>query len=84
MARREFWSDVDTLKVLHLSEVEQLPASVIGKRYGVTKSAILGLMNRVRTDLRLTEHGPEVAVRPENRDGGMPLRWWDIPGRVET
>jgi hypothetical protein len=21
----------------------------------------------------------DVAKRPENRDGGMPARWWDVP-----
>lgn len=54
----------------------------IGRFYGTTKSAISGIMFRIRRDMADADASPRprgVAApqRVENCDGGMPARWWE-------
>ncbi|WP_439137504.1 hypothetical protein [Roseicyclus sp.] len=46
----------------------------IRKRYGITNSALSGIMNRYRAS---EAECPCACVKPENRAGGMPDRWWE-------
>jgi hypothetical protein len=76
MARRlasEAWTDEDILTILDLVEGERLSMSVIAARLRVSRSAIAGIVHRVRTDLARV---PDRAAKRENCDGGMPRGWW--------
>ena len=67
--RRE-WADSEVLDVMHRATRGDTYVS-IGADYGVTRSAIAGMVMRIReADL------PCECTKPENRDGGMPARWW--------
>jgi hypothetical protein len=67
--RRE-WADAEVLDVMHRATRGDTYVS-IGADYGVTRSAIAGMVMRIReADL------PCECTKPENRDGGMPARWW--------
>lgn len=61
-------TDMQLLEVVHLHEVEGLSAALIGKRMGRTKSAICGIIFRVRTETDATHNG--------HGNGTMPPRWW--------
>jgi hypothetical protein len=74
------WTDAELLRVLHLNEVDGLSCVQIAQRFGVTRNAIVGITNRIRADMRKV---PDRAVKPENRDGGMPARWWAAGLKVQ-
>ena len=63
------------LQALHLFHNEGLTSTQVAQRIGKSQAAVCGIMKRVRD-----ANGPdEVACacrRTENRDGGMPPRWW--------
>ena len=55
---------------------------VIAKAYGTTRSSVAGLVKRIRDQLNDSERAPLLAgetraMRPENRNGGMPELWWE-------
>lgn len=81
------WTDLRMLQAIDLAEREGLTAAEIAARLGgVSRSAVCGVLKRVRDDLTASEAAPfppgkGPAVRAENRDGGMPVRWW-ARGRV--
>ena len=65
-------SDEHILQVLHLVEQRGISYSDIGSRMGTTRSAVSGIMNRYRES-----YVDECeCIKAENRDGGMPARWW--------
>lgn len=72
--------DERTLMVLHLSEHgDGLSASVVAKRFGISRNAVLGLRHRTLKDLAASEADPTYgppASRPENQDGAMGPLWW--------
>jgi hypothetical protein len=70
------WTDREVLDILDLTERQGLSAAVVAVRMRCTRSAILGLRYRINAASNEVE---DVAKRPENRDGGMPARWWDVP-----
>jgi hypothetical protein len=70
------WTDREVLEILDLTERQGLSAAVVAVRMRCTRSAILGLRYRINAASNEVE---DVAKRPENRDGGMPARWWDVP-----
>jgi hypothetical protein len=72
------WTDREVLEILDLTERQGLSAAVVGVRMRCTRSAILGLRYRVNA---ASDEVADLAKRPENRDGGMPARWWDVPAQ---
>lgn len=71
------WTDKEVLTVLDLIDEFGLTAAQVAERYGVTRNAIIGIRNRVLSDLRESEASPgPVAQKPENQDGGMVRGWW--------
>lgn len=76
------WSDRQIIEALELADVQGLTAAQIAERMqGVSRNAVIGILNRVRRDLAESEAvpfpaGKGPASRPENRDGGMPAGWW--------
>ncbi len=68
------WTDREMLEALDLIERQGLSAARVAQRMGGSRSAVCGLMFRIKTDLAKVS---DVAVRPANQDGGMPARWWD-------
>ena len=46
---------------------------VAASQIGVTRSTLLGAVRRVNL---AANAAPCACTRPENRDGGMPHRWW--------
>ena len=72
------WTDREVLEILDLTERQGLTATVVAVRMRCSRSAILGLRYRVLTD---SAKVLDMAKRPENRDGGMPARWWDVPAQ---
>ncbi len=64
--------DEVALQILHLRDTTDLTAEHIGRRVGKTRSAVLGIVKRIRDE----PIAPCECLRPENRDGGMPPRWW--------
>jgi hypothetical protein len=75
---RHDWTDREILEVMDLTERQGLSAAVVAVRMRCSRSAILGLRFRVNSD---SDKVADVAKRPENRDGGMPARWWDVPAQ---
>jgi hypothetical protein len=75
---RRDWTDREILEVMDLTERQGLSAAVVAVRMRCSRSAILGLRFRVNSD---SDKVADVAKRPENRDGGMPARWWDVPAQ---
>jgi transposase len=68
-------SDEMVLEILHLVEGEGLTRRAAGARVGVSTNSVAGIVHRVRTAERDLGWEDE-ARKPENRDGGMPPRWW--------
>lgn len=53
-------------------------ADEIGRRLGWNRLRVLGVAHAIRLDLARS-NGPADApraIRPENRNGGLPLGWW--------
>lgn len=79
-SRRIAWDDELSLSVLDLYENHGLSAAAIAKAIRpmvgrhVSRNAVIGLIHRISCDLVAT---PDTAKRPQNRDGGMPPRWWE-------
>lgn len=65
---RESMTEMQLLEVVRLHEVEGLSAQRIAERFGKTKSAICGIIFRVRTETDATDNG--------HSNGTMPPRWW--------
>lgn len=63
------------LEILDKSERVGLTGAKIAEGLGVSRSSILGILFRVNRDTDLAERG-SIVTKPENRDGGMPVRWW--------
>ena len=82
----EGWTDRRMLEVLDMVERQGMTAAEVARVLGgVSRSAVLGVVSRVRLDLAASEDagfapGQGPAVRPENCDGGMPVRWWAAAG----
>ena len=72
-------SDADLLAILDMVD-EGVSAAGIAKLVGGSRNSILGKLHRIRVDLddseRLVFPADGFAEKPENRDGGMPARWW--------
>lgn len=63
--------DETLLMILDLCDGDGVTAEAAGKRYGLTKGTVIGLMSRVRK--------AELAcacTKAENSNGGMPRGWW--------
>ncbi|MES2753801.1 MAG: hypothetical protein V4659_03975 [Pseudomonadota bacterium] len=79
------WDDARTLDVLDRWDRGDT-AAAIGKALGVSRSAVLGVLQRVRVETDVSESVRDVsappASRPENINGGMPARWWVAGLRV--
>lgn len=69
------WTDQQMLEILDKRERVGLTGAKIAEALGVSRSAILGLLFRLNRDTDLAEQG-SIVTKPENRDGGMPVRWW--------
>jgi hypothetical protein len=63
------WSDAQILEILHLHHNEGLAAAKVATRFGTTKSAIIGLCNRVSRDTDPVDASPHL-------NGTMRPRWW--------
>lgn len=63
--------DLCLLEKLHLKDNRGLTFAQIAERFGVSRSSVAGSIDRVNAAL-----APCAAKNPENRDGGMPERWW--------
>lgn len=75
-------SDAEILEVLDIVERQGQTMAEAGRVLGMTRSGVAGLLKRVRDDLAESEAAPVLrgqvpAYWPENRDGGMPARWWE-------
>jgi hypothetical protein len=67
------WTDREILEVLDAFERQGVSSPVIARKMGVTPKAILNLRDRINSEADKVECK---ATRAENRDGGMPPRWW--------
>lgn len=61
------WTDAEMLDVLERTSDGQ-SSTIVGKRYGVSRAAVLGLLKRCRDD-------SENLIGPA-LDGTMPKGWW--------
>ena len=55
--------------------------SEIADIYGRSRNSVIGILSRIALDTDSAEAalppaGQALAVKPENRDGGLPARWW--------
>ena len=90
------WSDDDILEVMDQVERRHLSASVVATHFATSRSAICGLVKRIRDDIAEEDKRRNRPAdldtdgrppqRPANLDGGMPSRWWDrgAPAAVVT
>lgn len=58
-------TDEEILHILDLHDNEGLTFVQVGQRVGKTKSAVSGLIHRIKK-----------ASEPSHHDGTMPRRWW--------
>lgn len=72
MARSD-WTDEEILTILHLRDVDRMKTPDIGRRFGVSRSTILGLLHRVK---KAADAVPCKCRKKANKDGGMKPRWW--------
>ena len=63
------WTDEQMLEALHLRDVVGMTSPDVGKRFGVSKGAILGLEMRVRQQTDAVDVSPHL-------NGTMPPQWW--------
>jgi len=63
------WTDSQILEILHLRDNEELTAAKVAVRFGTTRSAIIGLCNRVSRDTDPVDASPQL-------NGTMRPRWW--------
>lgn len=66
-------SDQQVLTMLDLRDYEHFTAAQIGHRVARTRMSVIGAMHRVKADDSKQEC---LCVKPENKDGGMPRKWW--------
>lgn len=78
----DLWSDQMLLTALDLVDNQGYSASevasILSMRFHihVSRSAVIGAIYRVReADAKVLD----CCSRPENRNGGMPKRWWQRP-----
>lgn len=69
------WTDAQLLLMMDLHECEGLSFQAVADRLGTSKGAIAGAFTRIKRDLAASESGA-APLRPENRDGSQPRRWW--------
>lgn len=69
------WTDEQVLQMLDMADGDGMTAAEIALRMGTSRSAICGILFRVRSELAESEQGSRV-TRPENRDGALPRGWW--------
>lgn len=62
--------DLYVLNILDMYDRYSSPK--IAKKLGMTKNTVLGKIYRVRK-----VEQPCRCIKPENKDGGMPNRWWE-------
>jgi transcriptional regulator len=65
--------DIQVLEILYLRECCGWTAASVAHELGTTRNADIGHTNRIRTE---HEQVACTCVKPENKDGGMPERWW--------
>lgn len=65
--------DLCLLEMLHLRDVDRLTNKEVGSRFGISKGAVIGKLSRIN---KATDAIACRCQRKENRDGGMPPRWW--------
>jgi hypothetical protein len=63
--------DERLLSIIDAKVKGDMTSAQIREMYGISNSALSGIMWRYRDAER-----PCACVKPENRDGGMPDRWW--------
>ena len=68
-------SDRIMLEILDRHERLGLTLEIAGAPFRMTRSAVSGVVSRVRIDTNASDR-VQLAVKPENRDGGMPEKWW--------
>lgn len=66
--------DIEVLEILDRFDGDEVSATTIGREFGRSKSAILGIVHRTMT--HVDRVGNCRCTKPENRNGGMPRRWW--------
>lgn len=75
-------TDGQILDILDRVDRQGQSMAEVGARYGVSRSAIAGVLKRVRDDLTKSELAPLPrgslrAYWPENQDGALGPRWWE-------
>lgn len=68
-------TDMQMLDVLDLMDRHGMTAQQVAPRFGKSRNAIIGVHYRILADLEASEVGA-TAMKPENRNGGMPAYWW--------
>ncbi len=81
------WTNLKILDVLDRVERHGQTLLAVALVYGTSRGAIQGVVHRIRQALDIEDRRPNrpgnldlrgcPAVRAENKDGGMPARWWD-------
>ena len=69
-------SDLELLDILDMTDRLGVSATDVGRFFGRGRNAILGLIHRIHVDERKFD-AAQIATKPENRNGGMPARWWE-------
>ncbi len=67
--RNDGWTDEEMLTALDLRDNTDLTRAQIGQRLRRSKSAIIGLFNRIDKETGETDVSPHL-------NGTMPRRWW--------
>lgn len=63
--------DIRLLNIIDAKLRGDLTGPQVRERFGISNSALQGIMSRYRASWL-----PCACAKPENRDGGMPDRWW--------
>lgn len=66
--------DIRLLTLLDRIDNDDLTFKAAGSISGQSKAAVSGAVRRVRIDLESA--GECLCSKPENKDGGLPRRWW--------
>jgi len=79
--------DEGLLHLLDLRDEHGLTFTEMAERTGRTRSSIAGAFKRFRDgDMKFVQRCADQGLpycacqKPENRDGGMPVRWWKAAG----
>lgn len=64
-------ADERLLQILHDYDVEGQTQAEIARRLDMTRGGIAGQLQRIAA-----AELPCECIKPENRKGGMPVRWW--------